>query len=183
MRPPPPPPTVDNNIHQVDTNILNVDMAALGRAAPFATGDPTICGKCRACLSSVSIINLARNVGGTAAAAAAVGAGVGVGAGVSAGASTSAQGNVGPGGDVIEGMYDWTCEYCENVNRVELGPMEKPVEGEESVDYVLEPAPAVAAGGAVGVAGGQGGVGNKVGDWGGRGGWGVTGGPRSPRHG
>ncbi|CAN0424007.1 unnamed protein product, partial [Scytosiphon promiscuus] len=76
---------------QVDTNILNVDMAALSDSAPYATGDPTLCSSCRACLSAVSIL-----VPATAP-------------------STSGGG----GGDttVLEDVYDWTCEYCHQANR------------------------------------------------------------------
>ncbi|CAM9807916.1 unnamed protein product, partial [Laminaria digitata] len=89
---------------KVDTNILNVDMAALGNAAPYATGDPTICSGCRACLSAVSVL-------------------------------------APEGGAFVEGAYDWSCEYCGEVNRLELDDMEKPVEGQDSVDYILEMAP------------------------------------------
>lgn len=59
LSPPPthPLPMLNTPISlQVDTNILNVDMAALGNAAPVATGDPTICSGCRAYLSIVSIL-------------------------------------------------------------------------------------------------------------------------------
>lgn len=83
-------------------------MAALGDAAPFATGDPTICKGCGACLSAVSILKPARAEGENAD---------------------------------MEGIYDWTCEFCGEVNRAELDDMEKPAEGLESVDYVLEAAP------------------------------------------
>lgn len=105
---------------QVDTNILNIDMAALGNAAPFATGDPTICSGCRACLSDVSILNPARtdNASDTTQTV----------------ATADAAG-------VIEDVYDWKCEYCGEVNRVELDDMEKPVKGQDSVEYVIEPAP------------------------------------------
>lgn len=96
---------------QVDTNILNVDMAALGNAAPYATGDATICSDCRACLSAVSVL-----------------------------APVS-----GDSGAVVEDVYDWTCEFCHKTNRVELGRGELPVVGQDSVDYVLEAAPATAA--------------------------------------
>lgn len=101
----------------MDTNILNVDMAALTDSAPYATGDPTLCTGCRACLSAVSILTPA-----TAPA-------------------------TGPDGDgaVLEDVYDWTCEYCHKVNRVELDDMEKPVQGQGSVDYVLAAAPAAMA--------------------------------------
>lgn len=53
---------------QVDTNILNVDMAALSDEAPYATGDPTVCSGCQACLSAVSIlapVSAADNDGGS----------------------------------------------------------------------------------------------------------------------
>ena len=92
----------------MDTNILNIDMAALGDAAPFATGDPTICKGCRGCLSAVSILVPARA----------------------------------ENGDVdTDGIYDWTCEFCGEANRAELDNMEKPEEGQDSVDYVVEAAP------------------------------------------
>ncbi|CAN0285268.1 unnamed protein product, partial [Hapterophycus canaliculatus] len=95
-------------------------MAALSDSAPYATGDPTLCSGCRACLSAVSIL--------APATAPATGGGDGSGDGA-----------------VQEGVYDWTCEYCHEVNRVELDYMEKPVQGQDSLDYVLEAAPAVAA--------------------------------------
>eukprot|EP00752_Nemacystus_decipiens_P004090 g3743.t1 len=99
---------------KVDTNILNVDMAALGDAAAYATGDPSLCRGCRACLSAVSILTPAAAV------------------------------TMGTPGD-HEGVYEWVCEYCHEVNRVELDDMEKPVDGQDSVDYVLEATPTAAA--------------------------------------
>lgn len=89
-------------------------MAALGDTAAYATGDPSLCRGCRACLSAVS--NLAPATANTADT---------------------------PGDN--EGVYEWVCEYCHEVNRVELDDMEKPVDGQDSVDYVLEAAPAAAA--------------------------------------
>lgn len=86
-------------------------MAALGDAAAYATGDPSLCRGCRACLSAVSILTPATDTPGD-----------------------------------HEGVYEWVCEYCHEVNRVELDDMEKPVDGQDSVDYVLEAAPAAAAG-------------------------------------
>ena len=41
---------------QIDTNILNVDMAAPSDEAPYATGGPILCSGCQACLSAVSIL-------------------------------------------------------------------------------------------------------------------------------
>lgn len=111
----------------MDTNILNVDMAALGDAVAYATGDPNLCRGCRACLSAVSILTPVT-------------------------ASTS----VFPAGD-HEGVHDWVCEFCHEKNRVELDDMEKPVDDQDSVDYVLEAAPAAAA-----VLDGKGGGGAKV---------------------
>lgn len=93
-------------------------MAALGDAAAYATGDPSLCGGCRACLSAVSILNPAAAI------------------------TTESVGF--PAGD-HEGVYEWVCEYCHEVNRVELDDMEKPVDGQDSVEYVLEAAPAAAA--------------------------------------
>lgn len=118
----------------MDTNILNVDMAALGDAAPYATGDPTICSGCRACLSAVSLLVPATTAttAGVAAPPASKGGG-------------STPDNVDAAGTIIEGSYDWTCEYCHHVNRIELDEMEKPVDGQESVDYILEAAPVAAA--------------------------------------
>ncbi|CAN0361531.1 unnamed protein product, partial [Ectocarpus sp. 12 AP-2014] len=112
-RPPqaPAPPRSRTWTRKVDTNILNVDMAALGNAAPYATGDATICGDCRACLSAVSVLAPVSDDSGA----------------------------------VVEDVYDWTCEFCHKTNRVELGRGELPVVGQDSVDYVLEAAPATAA--------------------------------------
>lgn len=104
---------------QVDTNILNVDMAALGDAASIATGDPTLCAGCRACLSAVSTLKPA--------------------------SAKKGAGEEGGGGAAADDVYEWTCEYCHEVNQVELDEMEKPVDGQDSVDYVLEAAPAAAA--------------------------------------
>lgn len=101
----------------MDTNILNVDMAALGDAAAYATGDASLCGGCRACLSAVSILTPAN-------------------------ASTSGTAAFSTGDH--EGVYDWVCEYCHELNRLELDDMEKPVDGQDSVDYVLEAAHAAA---------------------------------------
>lgn len=164
---------------KVDTNILNVDMAALGNAAPYATGDPTICSGCRACLSAVSILAPVPNKPTTAAAtstaaaataaaaerqsalagkegaslklspsprppaaAAAVGAAEVGGKSAKADATAVAKAGATAEGDAfVEGAYDWTCEYCGEVNRLELDDMEKPVKGQDSVDYVLEMAP------------------------------------------
>lgn len=89
-------------------------MAALGDAAAYATGDPSLCGGCRACLSAVSTLNPATAI-----------------------TTETAGGH--------EGVYEWVCEYCHEKNRVELDDMEKPVDGQDSVDYVLEPAPAAAS--------------------------------------
>ncbi|CAB1097962.1 unnamed protein product [Ectocarpus sp. CCAP 1310/34] len=86
-------------------------MAALGNAAPYATGDATICSYCRACLSAVSVLAPVSDDSGA----------------------------------VVEDVYDWTCEFCHNTNRVELGRGELPVVGQDSVDYVLEAPPATAA--------------------------------------
>lgn len=122
-------------------------MAALGDAAPYATGDPTICSGCRACLSAVSML-----IPATTATTVRVAASP---AGKSEGGSTV---KVEAAGTIIEDTYDWTCEYCHKVNRVELDEMEKPVDGQESVDYILEAAPVTAAA----VAGEKGGGGNKV---------------------
>lgn len=105
---------------------MNLDMAALGDAAPFATGDPTICGGCRACLSAVSVLTPAGNNTGT---------------------TTPIEKN---GSANDEGVYDWTCEYCGEVNNLELDDMEKPTDGQESVDYMLEPAPVVDAAARIG---------------------------------
>ncbi|CAM9885732.1 unnamed protein product [Ectocarpus sp. 6 AP-2014] len=112
-RPPqaPAPPPSRTWTRKVDTNILNVDMAALGNAAPYATGDATICNDCRACLSAVSVLAPVSDDSGA----------------------------------VVEDVYDWTCEFCHKTNRVELGLGELPVVGQDSVDYVLEAAPATAA--------------------------------------
>lgn len=176
----PPPPVVlvsfkitHNN--KVDTNILNVDMAALGNAAPYATGDPTICSGCRACLSAVSVLTPVPNTPTTtttAAAAAATaagnqssgagkggaslkfsspllpspatcGGGSAVAGGENANSGAKAEDDAeGEGrGDFVEGVYDWACEYCGEVNRVELDDMEKPIKGQDSVDYIVEMAP------------------------------------------
>jgi len=113
-------------VEQVDTNILNVDMAALGNEASIATGDPALCSGCRACLSAVSTLTPA---------SAKKGAGEGGGAAAD---------------DDDEGVYEWACEFCHQVNQVELDEMEKPVDGQDSVDYVLEAAPAAAAAAAAG---------------------------------
>lgn len=43
-------------------------MAALSDEAPYATGDPTVCSGCQACLSAVSIlapVSAADNDGGS----------------------------------------------------------------------------------------------------------------------
>lgn len=121
-------------------------MAALGDAAPYATGDPTICSGCRACLSAVSML-IPATTGTTGVAASPAGKSEG-------GAADKAE----AAGTIIEDAYDWTCEYCHEVNRVELDDMEKPVDGQGSVDYILEAAPATAAA----VAEGKGDGGDKV---------------------
>eukprot|EP00752_Nemacystus_decipiens_P010437 g9299.t1 len=41
---------------KIDTNVLNVDMAALSDETPYATGDPIACSGCRAYLSAVSVL-------------------------------------------------------------------------------------------------------------------------------
>lgn len=110
-------------------------MAALGDAAPYATGDPTICRGCRACLSAVSLLVPATTAGTAGAAASPAGKGEG----------STADNVEEAAGTTIEGTYDWTCEYCHQVNRIELDEMEKPVDGQESVDYILEAAPVAAA--------------------------------------
>lgn len=140
----------------MDTNILNVDMAALGNAAPFATGDPTICSGCRACLSTVSILTGASSNNPPAAAAAAAADTDGKG-GVQAKEDGPMRGGAADSA-IVDGVYDWTCEFCDTVNRVELDDMEKPVEGQDSVDYVLEPAPVAATA----VSSGKAGDGDKV---------------------
>lgn len=104
-------------------------MAALGDAAAYATGDPSLCRGCRACLSAVSILTPATAT------------------------TTDTSGD-------HEGVYEWVCEYCHQVTRVELDDMEKPVGGQDSVDYVLEAAPAAAA-----VLQGKGDRGSKVCMW------------------
>lgn len=149
---------------------MNVDMAALGNAAPYATGDPTICSGCRACLSAVSV--LAPVPRKPAAAAAAEGQSTVAGKGgeslkhsplAGAGDEDAKSDDVtradaeSDGDAFVEGAYDWTCEYCGEVNRLELDDMEKPVKGQDSVDYVLEMAPIANA-----VAQGKGGGDDKV---------------------
>eukprot|EP00904_Undaria_pinnatifida_P010400 jgi/Undpi1/6490/HiC_scaffold_20.g08969.m1 len=150
-------------------------MAALGNAAPYATGDPTICSGCRACLSAVSVLTPVPNTPTTtttAAAAAATaagnqssgagkggaslkfsspllpspatcGGGSAVAGGENANSGAKAEDDAeGEGrGDFVEGVYDWACEYCGEVNRVELDDMEKPIKGQDSVDYIVEMAP------------------------------------------
>lgn len=158
----------------MDTNILNVDMAALGDAAPFATGDPTFCSGCHACLSAVSILRPCTRTGGaigassadqsqptTATATATAGAvesGKGKGKPPVSDAKYVGAGEVEEAeAEVEDGVYDWICEFCGTVNsRLELDDMEKPVEEQESVDYVLEPAPVSTAAASATFAGGKG---------------------------
>lgn len=174
-------------------------MAALGNAAPFATGDPTFCSDCRACLSIVSVLRpvpTAAGVIGEADAAGEAGAvsntagtsllraldeyatGSGKGEtneGTSDGSKDARKSAAVEGGGMTaiaeetveyeDGVYDWRCEFCGVMNRVELDDMEKPVEGQESVDYVLEPAPIPAAAAATVAGDGKSGGEQKVG-WG-----------------
>ena len=175
-------------------------MAALGNAAPYATGDPTICSGCRACLSAVSVLTPVPNkpIADAAAAAGSQPAVAGNGSASlklspsprppsatggesAAGAGAEeAKANAGPTADAgatadaiadakadatsdatadafVEGAYDWTCEYCGEVNRLELDDMEKPIKGQDSVDYILEMAPIANA-----IAQGKGGGEDKV---------------------
>lgn len=185
--PTPPSRSLSRNVttQQVDTNILNVDMAALGNAAPVATGDPIFCSGCRACLSVVSILRPAgTETNGDDQSQPAVASGPGTAApclGVLTeetptdlsssvmrlGASgehecTPATGHHGAT-EVEEGVYDWTCEFCGTENSgIELDCMEKPVEGQESVDFVLEPAPASVAAAAARMSNEMGGGANHV---------------------
>lgn len=149
-------------------------MAALGDAAPFATGDPTFCSGCHACLSAVSILRPCTRTGGaigassadqsqptTATATATAGAvesGKGKGKPPVSDAKYVGAGEVEEAeAEVEDGVYDWICEFCGTVNsRLELDDMEKPVEEQESVDYVLEPAPVSTAAASATFAGGKG---------------------------
>lgn len=118
-------------------------MAALGNAAPLATGDPTFCSGCGACLSSLSILRPAGDdtrsiVGSDGGTRSRVPTG-----GVEGLKGTDTiefeKGYISPheGGD---GIYLWICEFCSAVNQVDLDDMEKPRPGQDSVDYVLEAA-------------------------------------------
>lgn len=129
-------------------------MAALGNAAPIATGDPTFCTGCHACLSAVSIIYPTRGI--TAPASAGIPGQVGLGQAQQLdgspkdgcqGKSVAAEEkfNATAAHEGIDDTYNWTCEFCRVVNIVELDEMEKPLQCQESVDYVLEPPPVSAA--------------------------------------
>lgn len=127
-------------------------MAALGNAAPLATGDPTFCSGCGACLSALSILRPAGDDTSSI---------VGSDGGTSSRAPTGEvegmkgtdkiefrKGSIAPH-EEADGMYVWICEFCSAVNQVDLDDMEKPRPGQDSVDYVLEaaaPASASAAG-------------------------------------
>lgn len=142
---------------QVNTNILNVDMAALGNAAPFATGDPSFCRGCGACLSAVSILRPLGGIDVTAAGAArgtrhrppldrvhgTEDPGVGIRNPTSGSVAKAPAMVVSHEG--FEGSYEWICEFCCTVGKVDLDDMEKPMPGQESVDYVLEAPPVSAA--------------------------------------
>lgn len=121
------------------TNVIQVDVGAVGEAAPLATGDPTICGLCNAVMSSISKVT--RDA--PAAAAGAVGGDAGAAAG-------------GAGGGDEEPTYSWTCEFCCAVNTgLRLAPEELPealAAAATAAGAAAVVAPAGAAGGAGGAA-------------------------------
>lgn len=90
------------------TNVIQVDVGAVGEAAPLATGDPAICGLCNAVMSPISKVTREAPAAADAAAG--------------AGAAGDAAGGVGD-----EPTYSWTCEFCCAVNTgLRLAPEELP---------------------------------------------------------
>lgn len=51
-----------------------------------------------------------------------------------------------PSEEGVDYKWQWICEFCSTSQEVELDAQEKPKSDQKSVDYILEPAPAVVAG-------------------------------------
>mmetsp|Transcript_57313 Transcript_57313/g.78154 ORF Transcript_57313/g.78154 Transcript_57313/m.78154 type:complete len:794 (-) Transcript_57313:139-2520(-) len=102
-----------NYRQRVDTNVISVSLGTLGGEVTVQTGEPKICRTCAACLSNVSEYSPSvANKGDDAAAASSAG----------------------------DDSYEWICEFCTSQNRVDMDDGELPVQGTNTVDFILEPA-------------------------------------------
>lgn len=165
-----------------NTNVVAIKFGSLAQDSEIFPGDPVMCGKCHVALSATSTViskeELAAKAAAPAAAepvAAAPGNDLALPSQPMARAAAAPAAPVAPvapapapapapeaaaaapapvsedAGESGDGSQVWVCEFCSHRNFVDVDQEEIPKVN--SVDYVLEPAPEVAASAAVGAGG------------------------------